>query len=58
VGVEEVIWDKKGSARNGDYNIFNGKGNETSQLGMGFFVHHRTLSAVKRVEAVSDMCHI
>jgi len=23
-------------------------------LGTGFFVHHRTVSAVKRVEAVSD----
>jgi hypothetical protein len=54
VGVQEVIWDKRGLARNGYYNIFYGKGNETLQLGTGFFVHHRTVSAVKRVEAVSD----
>ena len=43
-----------GTVRAGDYNFFNGKWKENYQLGTGFFVHHRTVSAVKRVEFVSD----
>ena len=54
VGVQEVRWDKEGTARAGDYNFFYGKGNDNHQLGTGFFVHKRIASAVKRVEFVSD----
>ena len=54
VGVGEVGWGKGGTARAGDFFFLYGKGNENHQLGTGFSVHHRILSAVKGVEFVGD----
>jgi len=46
--------DKWSTVRARDYIVFYGEGNENHQLGTGFFVHHRIVSAVKRVESVGD----
>jgi hypothetical protein len=54
VGVQEVRWNKEGKVKVEDYSFFYGKENENHQLGTGFFVHHRIVLAVKRVEFVSD----
>jgi exonuclease III len=54
VGIQEVKWGGSGTEPAGEYTFFFLKGNENHELGTGFFVHKRFISAVKRVESISD----
>jgi hypothetical protein len=54
VGVHEVGWDKSGTAPAGEYTFFYRKVNGNHELSAGSFVHKIIISAVKRIEFVSD----
>jgi hypothetical protein len=54
VGVEEVRWDGGGTEPTGKYEFFYGNDNENHELGTYIFLHKIIISAVKRVEFVSD----
>jgi hypothetical protein len=55
MGVQEVRWEGRGNEPPGENTFLYVKGNENQELGTGFFcVHKRIISAVKKVELVSD----
>jgi hypothetical protein len=54
VGVQKVRWEVSDTETAGEYTFLFGKGIENLELGTGFFVHNRIISAVKWIEFVSD----
>jgi hypothetical protein len=54
VDAQEFRWEKGGTERAEDCTFFYGQRNGNRHLGTGFFVHKRILSAVRRVEFISD----
>jgi hypothetical protein len=43
LGVQEVRWEGSGTEPAGEYTFFYGKGNESHELGTGFFFLHKRI---------------
>jgi len=49
VAVQDVRWDRGGSQPADEYTFFYGSGNANRHIGIDFFLHEGTISAVIRV---------
>jgi hypothetical protein len=54
MGAQEVRWEGDGTELAEEYTFFFAKKNESLELEIGFIVHERNISAVRKVEFVSD----
>jgi hypothetical protein len=54
VGVQEIIWEEGCTQQAEDYTFFYGQGNRVSSLRDRFFSCITIVSAVRRVELISD----
>jgi exonuclease III len=54
VGEQEVRCDRGGTASAGEYTFFYGNRNGNHELGTGFLIRKRIISAVNKLEFVSD----
>jgi len=54
VGVQDVRWDKEGTVRAGDFIFSMEKETKIINWEQDFFVHHRTLPAVKCIQFIGD----
>jgi hypothetical protein len=54
VEVQEIRWDRGGTEPAGNIYFYYRKGNEIHELSTDVFMHKRIISAVKRIEFVSD----
>jgi hypothetical protein len=54
VEVQEVGCERRDTEPASEYTFLYGKGNENHELSIDYFVHKRIISAIKRIEFVSD----
>jgi hypothetical protein len=54
MGVYKIRWERSGTKNADEFTFFYGKGNENHELGTSCFDYKGTISAVKRIEVISD----
>jgi hypothetical protein len=54
LGVQQIRWVGSGTKPVGEYTFFYRMGNENHELGTGFFVDKKIISAVMKTECISN----